>query len=607
MPKSHISALCLFLPLAVLGMKLDFDPVSEPEKTRLMYLAPEGFLFYRLRLPDGQVQLLEKDFSKKGAVRGADGWKGSINDGRAVIRTPRSGKIRPAEITFLNGMPTMASRGAKHADLGTEGERPLLPYDESPLFECMAERMPPSSNPDGYWQDGRLSFPYENPNSSAILYAGIGILALLIALRPGKIAVATGLSISSICLALLFWTASRGGLLAFFTGAGSVLALRFRAILKKKSVLIAMGAAFVCVGIWFCVAPPRLVTRGSGKGGEGWSNRVRLELWHTAPKMMVDAPGGWKISKPGPAYVDWYQPFGHIAYSGSLMNDHLTWMAAHGWTLRFAYVFAWFMALALAGRFALETKNAVPFGCWSALAIAAWFNPVLSEERAVFIWLPAVAATVPMFFKREWLKPKPVFACAAIAAAGAAAAMSAICILGSAQPRQSPQIHAEGRRVAIGGERPDTWVVDDGFALGGLMFGRDIRAYFRKNPGSIPIGYVKNVEDLPKLGIRRLALAGRAGDDYLRKTCSSPDGPRGLPPEIVFLSPPFPPQAIPAAVFAASKVSMYVGEFATWHSREYDSPPAWMTVVPGTIRYFPEWMRYATGGRDREGWMEMSR
>ena len=569
--------------------------MKEPAKANAMYLAPENFILYRLRLPNGRIQLLEKNFEKPGTLRGSGGWSGTVKGDTVTIRTPAAKTDKPAVITFHGGIPTTAARGKTSIDLKAGWKSPLFPYEESPLFECMADIPPLPDNPDGYWQDGRLTFPYENPNRSALLYAGLGILALWLALVPCKAARIAGLLSSAACLGLLFWTASRGGLLAFFFGAGAVGIVRFIRLFKRKSVWLGLGMSCIAIAAWFIVAPPRIVTRGSEKDENGWSNRIRLELWQAAPRMMADAPSGWKISPPGPAYVDWYQPFGKIVYPCTLINDHLTRMASYGWTLRFGYVLAWFAILSLTGWFAVKTRNAVPFGCWAAIAIAAWFNPVTAGPWSIFVWMPALAATAAMAMSRAWLRRKPVLICLSISALSASLATAYIYFCGKSASRNIPSIHAEGRRVAIGGANPNTWVVDDGFALGGLMFGRDIRYFYHKNPCAAPIGYVKSIDDLPPTGIRRLILAGRSGDDFLRKTCSDSSGPKGLPPEIIFLSPPFPPQAIPAAVWTRSSVSLYLGEFATWYSQEYANLPPWVKIVPGTARYFPEWMGYALG------------
>ena len=596
MARAYSSVFFVLATFVALGVDLGFDPMKEPEKARQMYLAPESFLFDRLRLPDGHALLLAKDFSKPGPLKGAGGLHGSVKGRHATLRIPGSKSVGATTLTFEQGVPASVQRGKARKDLNGKGTTaPRLVYDESPLFECMAERGVSSSNPDGYWQDGRLAFPYENPNQSALLYAGLGILALGLLFVRRRAAAIVGAVLSALCLALLFWTASRGGLLAYFFGAGTVCALRFSWMFRIKAVWIGMAAATVALGAWMAIAPPKLVTRGSGKGAEGWTNRIRLELWQAAPRMMIDAPEGWKISPAGPAYVDWYQPFGSTAYACSLMNDHLTRMVGYGWPLRFGYAFAWLLALSLTGWFAIKTRNAVPFGSWAAIAIAAWFNPVTMGKEAIFVWLPALLATLALVRTRTWLRHLPVAVCIVVSLVGALSSMALIRLHGRAHGQPFPPIGTEGRRVTVGGSNPDTWVVDDGFALGGLMFGRDIRAHYRKNPGSRAIGYVKSVDDLPALGVRRLVLAGRAGDDFLRKACSSAAGPKGLPPELVFLSPPFPPQAIPQVVWTRSSVTLYLGAIARWYSSEYDTLPPWVKVVPGTVRYFPEWMRYAMG------------
>lgn len=593
--KTGIIVAVFFCMLNCVGSGADFgfDPTKNPSMACQMYLAPESFLFYRLRFPDGRILLLEKNFEKKGELMGIGGWSGFVNGGNALVKAPPPNDS--TSIAFNNGKPISASRGTMKKDLKQDWVTPHLGYEESPLFECMADIPPSPANPDGYWQDGRLTFPYENPNRSALLYAGLGVLALWLLMIPRRIACVAGLTLSALCLALLFWTASRGGLLAFFFGAGVVVFSRFIEFFRRKSVWICLMLVFAAIGIWFTVAPPKLVTRGSEQNANGWSNRIRVELWQAAPRMMVDAPEGWKISPPGPAYVDWYQPFNKIVYACTLINDHLTRMASYGWYMRFIYVFAWVFVLSLTGWFAIKTRNAVPFGCWSVIAIAAWFNPVTVGKWSVFVWLPAVVASSALIMSCAWLRRVSILICMLFSALSASFAVASIYSYGKSSARAIPSIHTEGRHVVIGGANPTVWVVDDGFALGGLMFGRDIRDYYHKNPCGDPIGYVKNVEDLPSSGIRRLVLAGRAGDDFLRKTCSDAAGPRGIPPEIVFLSPPFPPQAIPKAVWARSEVTMYIGEFATWYSSEYNDVPSWVKIIPGTVRYFPGWMYYAIG------------
>ncbi len=65
---------------------------------------------------------------------------------------------------------------------------------------------------------------------------------------------------------------------------------------------------------------------------------------------------------------------------------------------------------------------------------------------------------------------------------------------------------------------------------------------------------------------------------------------RKLPRDVVFISPPFPPQAIPPPLLQSCRVRVIVGEFACWYSNDYDNPPRWVTVVPGAERYIPCWL-----------------
>lgn len=572
-----------------------FDIVRKPQQAAEIYCAREGFLFYFMRMPDGSLRRLERDLSRPGDLIGFRRWSGTVKGDVVTIRTDPKPKGGPAEFTFRRGRPVSVSYRGKTTPL-TQGWRPpRYPDDESPLFDCMRDQPEAAnSNPDAKWQDGRLAFPYENPNQSGLLYAGLGILSLGLLLVRRKWAVALGALLSGACLVLLLLTASRGGLLAYFFGAVPALAWRFRSVFSSRWFWPALTGLVIAAAVWMTTAPPRLVTRGSGEGRSGWSNRIRVELWRAAPRMMLDAPGGWKISDPGPAYVDWYQPAHKLAYTGSLMNDHLTRMAAYGWLGRFAYVMSWAALFVFCGIFFRRTGNGVPLGAWVALAVGAWFNPVTSGPWSFFVWLPALLASLPLVCRRGWLN-RTLAAEGALAAAGLSlAVLAAVAALGSATDVR-PTVKTEARRVTVNGTEPTTWIVDDGYALGGMLFGRDVREFYRANPSAPAVGYVKRTADLPAAGIRRLVLAGRAGDDYLREVCSDPSGLRPLPPEIVFLSPPFPPQAVPAPVLQSSRVRLYVGEFATWYSDAYARPPDWVRVVPGAARYLSDWMAIATG------------
>jgi hypothetical protein len=151
----------------------------------------------------------------------------------------------------------------------------------------------------------------------------------------------------------------------------------------------------------------------------------------------------------------------------------------------------------------------------------------------------------------------------------------------------------EGGQVRVKGQNPMIWVVDDGKALGGVLSCCDIRRFYAHNPSAPAIGYVRSVVNLPGK-IKRLVLAGEAGDDWLRRMSEGGmETQRVIPEEVVFITPPFPPSALPEQFLKSCKVRLVIGEFvARYFADEYTAPPAWVTVVPGMELYIDGWMRF---------------
>ena len=51
-----------------------------------------------------------------------------------------------------------------------------------------------------------------------------------------------------------------------------------------------------------------------------------------------------------------------------------------------------------------------------------------------------------------------------------------------------------------------------------------------------------------------------------------------VPKEVVFVSPPFPPPALPEGFLKSCKVSIVIGEFTARYEPEYANPPPWVNV-----------------------------
>lgn len=158
--------------------------------------------------------------------------------------------------------------------------------------------------------------------------------------------------------------------------------------------------------------------------------------------------------------------------------------------------------------------------------------------------------------------------------------------------RTRPSLAWRSAGVAVNDDKPAVWVVDDKVSAGGLATPREIRTFYKENPQAAAIGYVTELGDVPQRGVRRLVLVGENCTYYLRANYN--DGfAKGVPAEIVFLSPEFPPDQIPPELLSKAKVSVVIGEFALRYYGGAGNLPSWVTVVKGAEVYLPDWMYYA--------------
>lgn len=591
-----VTAACAAWAFGLGGAELGFDPVREPERAADIYVAPLNSVIWRMHLPDGQYRAFERILASPADFRGRDGWTGRRKGDSFVIRSPRNEPGGPFRFDFKGGHLVRFVRPGATNEVGTAQARPKLPMEASPLFSYMVNRQ---VDPDsigmsvaGKWaKSGRLGFPYENPNQSGALYALLALIPLAFVASRRRAIKICAVSFAVIFAGLVLATGSRGALLGLFCGLLPVLLFRFRGLLRSRRFWLVCGIGLVVCGTAICAFRPRMLTRGFGEGRKGWSNRIRTELWSAAPRMMEDAPGGWAFCGAGPAYVDWYQPYDKVCFTGTLMNDHLNRLVEYGWFGRWAYLLCAFLFLGLFALCAIRTGEAVPLGAVIAFGVASWFNPV---SRDVDLWLVLAVACVPAVWRwRMWFRLVPVAVVMFLAAVLPGLVLGGIHLVAEGQDPSRPPIHVEDGRVTLAGCRPQTWVVDDGLALGGILFGKDLRAMYGANSWLPSVGYVRKVSDIPS-NARRLVLAGGAGDEWLRLISSDEKMREHLPKDVLFVSPPFPPQAIPSPLFQRCRIRILIGEFALRYTSDYDGDlPDWVTIVPGAELYIPLWLGYA--------------
>lgn len=624
--KALLQRIALLLPLAALAAapqeKLGFDPQKEPEKAAAAYFAPESLILFRMRNPDGAYREFERNLAKPDVLRSVGGWRARIKGDRITVKTGPKVEGGPATFVFQKGRLVEFAQGDVRKSFPYDSVR-AAPGDVPPYYFGNEEpsvaprkgkgaggkRQMSSSNRKAMkvlaakWKkSGRLQWPFLSPNENGCLYASLALLACyLFFLKRRELKVLGGVLFLVFSFALVM-TASRGAILALALALVPTFVLRGKEIMRSRAMWMLVALVALAAAGWFLTHDARLFTRGF-KGASTWSNEIRLDMWRTVPQMIVEAPGGWNFAHVGRSFLDWYQTLDMVGLPGSLMNEHLTRLVGYGWFGRFAYMFSWLAWLGLLAVVAVRTRKAIALGAWILFAVAGWFNPLYVLAP---LWIPPVVAAALCLFDKPWRGFRIrwcgyIIGCAVLLSA---MVLGGLWLAGSGMPARGYPVRAEGGRVYVKGRNPRIWIVDDGNALGGVLTCKEIRGYYVYCPNAPSVGYVRNVKNLPNGKIHRLVLGGEAGAkwmDWLRdqaEVAAKENKPLQLdiPDEVIFVSPPFPPSALPEGLLQSCKVKLLVGEFAARYEPEYDNPPSWVRIVPAMELYFVDWMKQITDG-----------
>lgn len=625
---AFLQRIALLLPLAALAAtpqeKLGFDPQKEPEKAAAAYFAPESLILFRMRYPDGSYREFMRNFEKPDVLRSVGGWRARIKGDRITVKTGPNVEGGAATFVFHKGRLVEFAQGDVRKSFPYDSVR-APPGEVPPYFfekesSSAAPRKGKAAGGKGKgrtsastrkamkllsakWnKSGRLQWPFLSPNENGCLYASLALLACnLFFLKRRWLKFLGGALFLAFSFALVM-TASRGAFLALALALVPTFVLRGKEVMRSRAVWILAALVAVAAAGWFFTHDARLFTRGF-KGASTWSNEVRLDMWRAVPQMIVEAPGGWNFAHVGRSFLDWYQTLDMVGLPGSLMNEHLTRLVGYGWFGRFSYLFTWLAWLGLLAVVAVRTRKAIALGAWILFAVAGWFNPLYVLAP---LWIPPIVAAALCLFDRPW-RGFRIRWCGYIA--GGAALISALVLggvrlAGSGTPARGYPVRAEGGRVYVKGRNPGIWIVDDGSALGGVLTCKEIRGFYVYRPTAPSVGYVRDVKNLPKGKIHRLVLGGEAGAkwmDWLRdqaevaaKENKTPQV--DIPDEVIFVSPPFPPSALPEGLLQSCKVKLLVGEFAARYEPEYGNPPPWVRIVPAMELYFVDWMKQIMDG-----------
>lgn len=571
------------------------------------YFAPLNSQIFKAVFPDGTAREFERDISATGfRLRSVGGWSGSVSgDANVVISGPgKDGGVETWRYERGRVVGYSGSEGNRSCAYSKPRSAPPCPYEPLAIVEYENARDEAEEysrrEMSGKWSGtGRLAFPYINPNQSGCLYCELALLSLLFVLCDDRKLRSAGVLMFAVFAALTLLTGSRGSLLGLLLGVTVFGSSRFRELAGSRVFWITAAVGLIVLGGYLYWHGAGQMTRGfTARGGLDWSNALRVDMWKAAPRMMVDAPGGWGFCGAGRAFMSWYMPTSVVCLPGSLMNDHLTLMAECGWVVRWLYLFALSAVLAAGVWLVLRRREPLMLAVVSAFLAMAWFNPVYGEWG---LWVVPLISLLALGRIRLRRRIQALSSSVAVCAGLASSACAGIYVYGRSSERNADEVpvRAVAGRVMVNGDDPRIWVVDDGRGtLGGIFVAKDLRDFYTEVKSAPAMGLVTDIADLPAVGVDRLVLAGKAANDWLLRLSEDEAARRHLPKSVVFLSPPFNPSEVPSAVVALCHPQLVVGEFAAKFRGEYGKTlPDWVMVVPGLEKYMMGWPELAAGGR----------
>ncbi len=421
----------------------------------------------------------------------------------------------------------------------------------------------------GIW---RMDWGLGNPNKTGALIAilMVAVWFLTLGRRWGfwlALALFTGLGVC------LVHTMSRGALIALFAGMIPLIMAAPRPWGRGRIVGV-LAALCIVAGVSFYLnAGERF---GQGITQEDRSITNRFKIWNVAPRMMVDAPGGWGIGNSGSAYMEWYQPLSSTEGYRTLVNSHLTWMVELGWPLRVVYLLGWGALLLLCWPGASCRWLAVPLGIWITFFVAAAFSSVAESP---WLWIVPLASLLPVLWYRIrcriwpagklWLIPTglSLLLCAIFYGVGS---------------RHDSMIQKRDGILFYGKGDPRVWIFPDVKILGN-QWGRSLRGELKLGPKEhASIALIENLSKIPSFQGKSVIVTGDpAPPAVLAKVMQEASS-------LTLINPSFDPGE---AGFNPKnkKVMLIMGEFS-----ESPSAMAWKEIIPAKILpgvgdYLPDW------------------
>lgn len=335
----------------------------------------------------------------------------------------------------------------------------------------------------------RLDWGFGNPNKTAALIACLLVASHFLRLIKPRVLGTVLFGVSFIGLGIcLIHTYSRGGIVAAVLGQISywIYLQRGRLNLPPRPEFLVGIAMVGFLAIYAALPQVNAASRyaqGVVPGGtEDLSISNRLRIWKDAPRMMVDAPGGWGIGEAGEGWTQWYQPLETRYLYRTLVNSHLTYMAELNWGGRFGYCFVWLLLLFIPFfRFGDSVRvsqiSAVTGGVWIAFGIAAVFSTI--AESAILWVLPVVTLILSTIF--VWIPLRSGSRCRwGRAALFASVSALLVCLVafgwGGAERKSSKfEISVRGGAIQVGSGKAKMLLVEPDKSIVGKHYGHTIR------------------------------------------------------------------------------------------------------------------------------------
>ncbi len=415
-----------------------------------------------------------------------------------------------------------------------------------------------------------MDWGFGNPNKTATLIAMlmIAVWGLAYVRRWGFWAALVLFTSFGICLIHTF---SRGGLIALAAGIIPLALFAKRPWPKSKSLGIA-ASVWIMMGVSIYLSAHERY----GKGTEDRSISNRLELWKMAPKMMVDAPGGWGLGNAGKAYMQWYQPLNRSESYRTLVNSHLTWLVEFGWPLRILYPLTWLLVFTLCWPIRKCRWFVIPLGMWLVFFVAAIFSSVAESPC---LWIVPVLALTSILIVRVNAEAWPSRWVWKIIIATDVFISAFFYLSGKCE---KSLVRHSSDLVIYGDGNPSKILVIDS-KITGKYYGRKIRSLA---PQSSAIGIAESIEFVFNVRGKVVFVAGSVfNKPKLAKIISEAD-------HSVLLNPNYRPEDLNLPNEATKKIYVILGEFSQSSSIAAWQQTASTAQLEGVGDFVPNWTQF---------------